>query len=321
MNKLLDYIFLTRPMLIIPVWTIALLGARASLWRERGLNPVTIDRFPFVDFSTAESNLLLMLLLATFLAGAVFVLNQIYDADSDRINKKLFLIADGKISTSEAWTLYIVLNVLAIGGAFIFNWQLGCLFIAGAWFGFQYSYPRLKLREHPYKQFRNNVVAHGTLAFLFGWVMYLNFNVEGILRSIPYFLSVGAVYLNTTLPDLEGDKTVGKITYGVEWGVGKTQKRALWNVIIAIVAAFAISDYACMIAALIALPFFIAALSRQSVAMSTLASKVAILALSLLAAFFFPPYLLILVLTISATRIYHAKRFGIEYPVFTEKSS
>ena len=320
MNKLVDYIFLMRPMLIIPVWTISLLGARASLWRERGTSPITLDRYPFVNFTTSDLNLLAMLALATLLAGGVFIINQIYDADTDRINKKLFLIPEGHISTGEAWKLYIAATAIAVIGAFTLNWQLGCLFVAGAWFGFQYSYPYFKLREHPYKSFRNNIVSHGILAFLFGWVMYLNFDIEGIIKSMPYLLAVAAVYLNTTLPDLAGDKSSGKTTYGGLWGVDKTQRSAFLFVLAATLFSIMAADYGFTITAAISIPFFLAAWIRQSVALSTLACKIAILALSVFAAIFFPLYGAILLFTIIFTRIYYSRRFNIAYPALTEKS-
>lgn len=320
MNKLLDYIFLMRPMLIIPVWTISLLGARASLWRDRGTSPITLDRYPFVDFSTSDLNILAMLGLATLLAGGVFILNQIYDADTDRINKKLFLISDGHISAAEAWKLYIMVTAIAILGAFLMNWQLGCLFVVGAWFGFQYSYPHFKLREHPYKSFRNNIVAHGMLAFLFGWVMYLNFNIEGIIKSVPYLLAVGAVYLNTTLPDLEGDKTSGKTTYGGMWGVVKTQRTSFMLVLSGMLFSIMTADYGFTVTALVTSPFFLVAWLKESIAVSTVSSKVAILALSIFAAIFFPLYAAVLIFTIVLTRIYYARRFDVSYPALTEKS-
>ncbi len=319
MNKLFDYIFLMRPMLIIPVWTISLLGARASLWRERGTSPITIDRYPFVDFSTSDLNILAMLGLATLLAGGVFILNQIYDADTDRINKKLFLISEGHVTAGEAWKLYVAVTAIAIIGAFLLNWQLGCLFVVGAWFGFQYSYPFFKLREHPYKSFRNNVVAHGILAFLFGWVMYLSFNIEGIIKAMPYFLAVGAVYLNTTLPDLDGDKTAGKTTYGGVWGLVKTQRTAFLLVLAGMLFSIMTADYGFTVAAAIAAPFFLAAWIQESVAVSTLASKVAILALSVFAAIFFPLYGALLIFTIILTRVYYSRRFEITYPALIEK--
>jgi 4-hydroxybenzoate polyprenyltransferase len=318
--KLFDYIFLTRPMLIIPVWTIALLGARAAEWRSRGANPFTLDRYPFVDFSQDDRQMLLTLAMSTLLAGGIFILNQIFDVESDRHNKKLFLIADGHVSLTEAWVLYILTTTVAIVGAFLVNWQLGFLFAVGALVGLQYSLPWFNLREHPYKSFRNNMVGHGTLAFLFGWVLTQNFNIEGIIKSLPYVLAVGAVYLSAALPDLEGDKATGKKTYPMEWGLGKTLRTSFWMIVAAVVFAILFADYAFALAAAISLPFFFAAWNHRSLAEATLASKVSILALSLFAAIYFPPYLAIVLLVVMATRIYYAARFSIKYPVLTGKS-
>jgi 4-hydroxybenzoate polyprenyltransferase len=318
--KLFDYIFLTRPMLIIPVWTIALLGARAAEWRSRGANPFTLDRYPFVDFSQDDRQMLLTLAMATLLAGGIFILNQIFDVESDRRNKKLFLIADGHVSLTAAWVLYILTTTVAIVGAFLINWQLGFLFVVGAFAGLQYSLPFFNLREHPYKSFRNNMVGHGMLAFLFGWVLTQNFNIEGIVKSLPYVLAVGAVYLNTTLPDLEGDKAAGKKTYAMEWGLGKTLRTSFWMTVTAVVFAILFADYAFALAAAISLPFFTAARMHKSLNEATLATKVSILALSLFAAIYFPPYLAIVLLVVVATRIYYAARFSIKYPVLTGKS-
>jgi 4-hydroxybenzoate polyprenyltransferase len=325
--KLFDYVFLTRPMLIIPVWTIALLGARAAEWRSRGTNPFILDRYPFVDFSQDDRQMLLTLLMSTLLAGGIFILNQIFDVESDRRNKKLFLIADGHVSPTEAWVLYILTTTVAIVGAFLVNWQLGFLFVVGALVGLQYSLPWFNLREHPYKSFRNNMIGHGTLAFLFGWVMtmkapdeFTNFNLEGIIKSLPYVLAVGAVYLNTTLPDLEGDKAVGKKTYPMEWGLGRTLRISFWMTLVAVVFAILFADYAFALAAAISLPFFATAWMHKSLTEATLATKVSILALSLFAAIYFPPYLAIVLLVVVATRIYYAARFSIKYPVLTGKS-
>jgi 4-hydroxybenzoate polyprenyltransferase len=318
--KIIDYGFLLRPMLIVPVWTISLLGARAAEWRVRSANPFTIDRYPFLPFTNDDLHLLLLLLLATMMAGGIFILNQIYDIESDRRNKKLFLIADGHVAPTEAWGLYFFATFASIVGAFLFNWQLGILFVVGALLGLQYSLPVFNVRENPYKAFRNNILGHGMLAFLFGWVMTQSFNIEGIVKSIPYALAVGAVYLNTTLPDIEGDKAFGKRTYGAEWGVFKSLRTSLTLVVLSIIFAIMSADWAFVIASAVSLPFFAAARFKQSIKLATLASKTAILLLSLLAAFYYPPYLVLLLLTILASRIYYSSKFSLDYPSLTEKN-
>lgn len=317
MKKLIDYIFLLRPMLIIPVWSIALLGARAASWRARGINPFQLDHYPFAAFTSYDLNLLLMLLLGALLSGAIFALNQIYDVDSDKENEKLFLLADEHVKISEARILYWVLTVIAIAGAFLLNWQLGVLFVFGGWLGFQYSHPRFKVRESAYKAFRNNIIGHGMAAFMFGWVMYTNFSLEGVIKSLPYVFAVGAVYLTTTLPDIRGDESVGKVTYAVEWGVAKTLKNSAWLVALALVLSIMTADYGFSITAAVTLPLYILAAAKGSVDLAITASKAAILVLSLFAAIYFPLYLVILLAAFGLTRAYYSRRFGMAYPALS----
>jgi hypothetical protein len=106
----------------------------------------------------------------------------------------------------------------------------------------------------------------------------------------------------------------------MEWGLGKTLRTSSWMTVIAAVLAILFADYAFALAAAISLPFFAAARMHESLAEAILATKVSILALSLFAAIYFPPYLAIVLLVIVATRIYYAVRFSIKYPVLTGKS-
>lgn len=318
--KLLDYLFLHRPMLIIPVWTIALLGTRAALWPERSPNPFQLVHFPFADFSGGDARLVVMLFLAALAAGAAFIINQIYDIESDRKNNKLFLLSEGHLSVKEAWALYFLSTAVAIAAGFVLNWQLAILFAGGALLGLQYSYPKFRVRSDPYKSFRNNMLAHGMLAFLFGWVMVKNFDIAGVLKSIPYMLGVAALYLNTTLLDMKGDEATGKLTYAIEWGVAKTQSIAVVLVACGLITSVLTADYAFTIAAGATLPFVIAARVKQSLKLSTLSTKVAILALSFFAVIFFPIYLAFLVVTLASARLYYARRFSLAYPVLWEHS-
>jgi 4-hydroxybenzoate polyprenyltransferase len=318
--KLLDYLFLHRPMLIIPVWTIALLGNRAALWRSRSSNPFHLDGYPFSEWLPGDSHLLLMMLCGALVAGGAFVLNQIYDIETDRKNKKLFLLPEGHVSLAEAWFLYFFSTVIGIAAGFLLNWQLGILLACGALLGLQYSHPRFKVRQDPWRSLRNNMLAHGMLAFLFGWVLAKNFDIESVLKSVPYMLGVAALYLNTTLPDIKGDESAGKKTYGVELGVKRTESTALFLVVLALIASVLTADYAFTIAAAVALPFFVMARVNKSIDLSVLATKAAVLALSIMAALYFPPYLLLLILTILLSRLYHARRFSISYPSLGSES-
>lgn len=307
-------------MLILPVWTIALLGNRAALWRTRSSDPFHLDRYPVSEWTTGDLHLLLMMLCGALVAGGAFVLNQIYDIETDRKNKKLFLLPEGHVALSEAWFIYFFSTAIGIAGGFLLNWQLGVLLACGALLGLQYSHPRFNVRQDSWRSLRNNMLAHGMLVFMFGWVLAKNFDIESVLKSVPYMLGVAALYLNTTLPDIKGDESAGKKTYGVEWGVKKSESVALFLVVLALIAAVLAADYAFAVAAAIALPFFVLARVKKSIDHSMLATKVALLALSLMAVLYFPPYILLLILTILLTRLYHAKRFSISYPSLGSES-
>jgi len=297
MLKWLDYLFVIRPVLMPPVWTILLLGHHRSA------------------VLSGESNLPgLILLLVTFLVGAVYLLNQIYDAESDRINKKLFFLAEGYISKNNAIFQTILFNLISIVSAYLISRELGLLFALGFLFGFFYSVPPFSFKGKPLGGFLCNVLAHGNLAFLMGWSMNETLSGKSILFSLPYMFAVGAVYLNTTIPDMEGDKRSGKITLTVKWGKEVAVVVSCILVLLAIILSFLIRDVPFFIASALVFPFFLfGALTKKNNYIS-LSTKLSILFLSIAAGFFYPWYFAILILGFFGTRLYYKARFNYDYP-------
>ncbi len=297
MQKYLDYLFLIRPVLMPPVWTIVLLGHRRSTQ------------------VAGEGNLPgLAILLATFLVGGVYVLNQIFDIESDRLNQKLFFLAKGLISVRSACWELAILNLMAIVPAFLISIQLGLLFVLGAVFGLIYSAPPLALKNRPFGGLFLNALAHGNLAFLIGWSMNSSVSPRALLFSLPYMLAVAAIYLHTTVPDVKGDRRCGKVTLAVKWGKEKTILLAPVLVAAAIALSAAVQDFPFLIASSLSFPLFaFSALSRKE-RMVVLTSKVSILLLSVAAGVFYRWYFVILVFGFVFTRIYYKARFDLDYP-------
>ncbi len=295
--KYLDYLFLIRPVLMPPVWTILLLGHRRSAQL------------------TGESHLpALAVLLVTFLVGGVYVLNQICDMESDKLNKKLLFLAQGHISKRSALVEMTVLNVLSIVPAFLISLQLGLLFVLGALFGLAYSAPPLALKNKPLGGLVTNALAHGSLVFLIGWSMNRSLSAESALFSLPYLLAVAAVYLNTTIPDIQGDEATGKITFAVRWGKGRTMALSTFLVAFAMILSLVVNDIPFFMASALTLPFFaFAAIDRRERAV-VVSTKVSILLLSIAAGVFYPWYFPILILGFVATRLYYRARFNMDYP-------
>jgi 4-hydroxybenzoate polyprenyltransferase len=300
MLKYLDYLFLMRPVLMPPVWTILLLGHRRS------------------SQLSGESHLPgLALLLVTFLVGAVYVLNQIFDIESDRLNQKLFFLARGYISKGAAIVETILLNVLCVIPAFIISLQLGLLFLLGMIFGFLYSAPPFGVKNRPFGGLILNALAHGNLAFLIGWIMNRSLSADSLLFSLPYMFAVAAIYLNTTIPDMEGDRRAGKITLAVKSGKGSVSVLACSFVLAALILSILVRDIPFLVASSLSFPFFVySALSKKERA-TVLATKVPILLLSIAAGIFYPWYFAILILGFLGTRLYYKARFSLDYPTLT----
>lgn len=294
----LDYLFFVRPVLLPPVWTIALLGTvRSGLTHEM---PVAMWAAFFLHL--------------TSLFGGVYTLNQICDVESDRLNNKLYFLPEGLISIDAAWRFTIALDVMAISLSAIFGWRHLLLTGFIVMLGIVYSVGSTPWKNHPWLGLLSNAIGHGLVVYLFGFVITACPLTESWLGGVGYTLAVGGVYLATTVPDSEGDRLTDKRTAAVQWGDRTTMSVASVLVCIAIGVASWSGDLYLGVSAAAALPFFIFGAIRSRAA--TTAAKVAVGALSIAAAVAYPVYLILLVSGFIGTRLFFHWRFGISYPNF-----
>jgi geranylgeranylglycerol-phosphate geranylgeranyltransferase len=282
---------------MVPVWTILLLG------HHQGSR-----------YATSDKSLFWLFLFSTFFIGGVYLLNQIYDLETDRKNKKLFFLAEGHISKKNAWVLTVFLYLFSVLPAYGLSLTIGIIFTLGLIFSFIYSTPPFTLKNKTYSGILTNLLSHGSLVFIAGFCARADFSLRAVLFSLPYALAVGAVYINTTLPDIEGDKTVGKITFGTRFGILKSTIVSTTLVLLSIILSIIILDLPFLFSAIISFPFYLLALLTKEAGKSVLASKVSILFLSLAAGYFYSWYFIILILGFSGTRLYYKERFNLEYP-------
>lgn len=294
----LDYFFFIRPVLLPPVWTIALLGTvRSGLTHEM---PVTMWAVFFLHLAA--------------LFGGVYALNQICDVETDRLNRKLYFLPEGLISIDAAWRFTIALDVLAISLSVIFGWRHLLLTGFIVVLGIVYSVGSAPWKNHPWLGLMSNAIGHGLVVHLFGFVITACPLSESWRGGIGYALAVAAVYLATTVPDSEGDRLTGKRTAAVQWGDRITMSVASVLVCAAIGVAGWSGDWYLAISAAAALPFFVFGAVRSRAAST--AAKAAVGALSVAAAVAYPVYLVLLVSGFIATRLFFRWRFGISYPNF-----
>ncbi len=297
MAKLLDYVFLSRPVLLAPVWTIFLLGYHRSISTNRAVNPP-----------------LLILVLLTFLSASIYIINQICDMRTDRINRKLFLLADRIISQKKAMAQAIIFALVSVIPAFVISPTLGILFALGLALGLIYSLPPMVLKNRPIGGLLCNALGHGSLVFLIGWCANSRFSSGALVYSIPYLLAVGAIYLNTTIPDKEGDRKSGKITLAVKRGDFFTKLVSVVFCFLSFVFSVILRDYPLLIVALFSVFLFVYMLFTESLKTVTLVTKLSVFGLSVAAGIFHAWYFILLLSLYTISRIYYKVRFGMNYP-------
>jgi 4-hydroxybenzoate polyprenyltransferase len=302
--ELLDYFFLLRPTLFFPVWTYFLAGQHGGAQLGTG----TAEFFHAVPS-------VWILSAVTLLMGSVFILNQIQDVETDRMNGKQFLLVSGVISGRNAMIEAVVLCLLGLGLAFWTDLLLGIgfltLFLLG---GILYNYPPAIWKNHPILGMAVNVVG-GMLIFDAGWV------AGGGDQAIPpqviaYGLGATAVFLNTTLPDMKGDAKTGKITFGVRYGIGKTAVWALAFESFTVVLSWALREWYLFVPSALVLPLFVYAAARRRLSDTVRATKFSVLALAGSVCIQFPFYLALIFGVFFLSRWYYKKRFRFDYPNF-----
>lgn len=299
--KLFDFIFAARPLLHLPVWTVYLISLEAT--SATGLPPFSTD------------NLLTIIALNLLFAGA-FYYNQIEDEESDRLNHKLGFLQRGLISrsgmTAAFWIVSIGALVLAACVSF---WLLGLMAVL-LLLSIIYSHPRTRLKDKPIGGLLANSLAHGALVALAGFPLFGDggLYLQAIYLSVYFGLTVGAVYVMTTIPDMEGDRATGKRTISVRYG----KKRAITLAI----AMMAIAVPTGLLTDVVGLPdlaglstgLFLWTMFKDSPRLILICCKLPLLLLTLWAGAAYPVYLLFVIALVLLTRIYYKRRFNVVYP-------
>jgi len=304
--KPVDYIFLLRPMILIPVWTFFLLGARHGANASGAAIEAAHVAAGLVSF--------------TALLGAIYIMNQISDRAADLAGNKLFLIPRGIITVRAAWIEAAALVAVSFALALALLGALFCVLLAlSLALGAAYSLEPVRLKRRPVVDVLANAAGNGVLNTLAGWVA-AGAPIAGWTSLIPYPFAVASVHLATTLADIEADSKMGFKTSGVALGVSRGLFCSTALMGGAAVAAYVTGNNPALIASILSLPFFLIPVrsitgpARNPDAL--IPAKSATLIFSIAAGFLFPLYIPALAAVILLTRLYYARRFGIEYPSF-----
>ena len=289
--RVLDFCFALRPLVLIPAWSFFLIGRGTS----------ATEPFPW-----------LRLVVFTSVMAGVHLVNQVVDAESDRINGKGFFLQRGVFARRD----YIVAAVLAIGAALgvaLARRDAPGLVAVAAALGLAYSLPPLRLTARPGLDVIANAIGYGTIAPMLGGAPRPSLATGASTLVFATTLAVAAVFLHTTLLDLEGDRRTGKRTTGVVLGATVTRSLAFLAALGAAVCSTGQGP---------TLRIATALLSVASLATILLPARVTSRAIvvgatalfAIVAATAWPPFLLWIFALAIATRVYYARRFALRYP-------
>lgn len=298
-SKLFDLIFFGRPLLIIPVWTVYLHFMTSS--------------HPALNFVLIPSVALIMQLVAlTLVFKGVYVFNQLFDIESDRINDKLHFLPRGIISVKTAWIYYSILTLAGLVVALTVSKETFFITAAITVLGVLYSVPGIRLKDRAVSGLLANSIAYGLLVPM-TLIPDRLIHPEG-LSTIPYFLAIATGYVLTTIPDREGDAVSGKRTIAVIIGIKGSLILALLLGIATLVSSYLTANQEMQIVAVVTTLLIIGLLIHYRPGLMLFACKFPILLLTLLACIHAPFYFPVLLLTIVLTRVYYKYRFEISYP-------
>ncbi len=296
-----DYIFAARPMLHLPGWSIFLVALHYH-------HQLTGDRFSWED--------LFILAGITCMTSGTMFLNQIFDRESDSLNRKLGFLADGSFSERQMMTAFLTCSISGLVIGFCISFATGAIFAQALAIGWLYSAPPARLKDRPWL----GLLANGwAIGFLIASAVMPEIGIHtiGLLgwdNPFYFFCVVAGVYCLTTIPDLAGDTATGKRTLAAAFSPRFAVVVAAILFALATVIAFR-NDYLLLAGlAIVAFLLVVPILVRQSDAMVLVAAKLPILLLALLAGFFYPVYLVFMIVLIWLTRVYYKHRFNLIYP-------
>jgi len=311
--RYLDYVFLMRPMLFFPGWATLLAGFLLASFPS----PYFLPGMSFqLTFHSLGYPVWLAMLTFALAMGGSFIFNQLRDVDSDRQNRKLFLLGDGHVPLSHGYIQAVLTCLLAMGMALTINRTFALLLLAFILVtGYLYNYAPFELKNRPLWGLWANM-AMGWLAFALGWSLAQPLGKSFLLNSLNYLAFNTGLYLLTTLPDRDGDAAARKITFPVKYGFRTTIRWSGLLMAAALVGGGVMKDDLILLISLGTLPFMIWMLRQPTTERAIITLKMGIFFFVLWISMKFPLFFGIALAGFYFTRFYYQRRFNFDYPNF-----
>jgi len=299
--KALDFFFAARPLLHLPIWGVYLV----SLHYHHQLSG---EWFTWRD-------LVMMVSISLMFAGSSY-LNQVYDFESDRLNRKLGFLQKRLLSQSQLLTGFVMTSVVAMAVVPFFSRPAIFIFAQLLLLSYIYSAPPVRLKDRPVGGLFANAWAFGLLVSLSVMpdMTIHNAGLFGWNAPFYFFFAVGATYALTTIADRFGDAASAKRTLAVVLGPNVTMVAAVVLLLLAALTAIGSRQMFLFFLAAGSAGLTIGAVLLRTESSVRLAAKLPLLVLTLVAGFWYPAYLVFVVALLAATRAYYLRRFQVVYP-------
>jgi len=300
--------------MLIPVWTFFLAG----YWRANskfGTHPIIFIKENLFH----DSHFWVSFVSYSLLLGSIYIVNQIVDRETDRLNNKLFLIPLKIVSVRLAIVLSILFFAISFFIIIKFNVLYLILYFLSLFIGLCYSLPPMRFKGRAIRDIISNAIGYGVLAFGIGWFTSKNFSVKLILFSLPYFFATASIFAISTILDEEGDRKDGANTTAVKFGSVTTRRISFFTLILSLMSAIFLKDVLMIITATLSLPLAHFAMIKEDRKFLTFFMRGGSYILIILVGLLFPWYLVLLIFIYFISKFYYSYRFGINYPELLEK--
>lgn len=299
-------IFLTRPVVLIPVWGFSLFGFRVASGHDE-------------LFQWLHRGSFIMMLVFSLSVAAVYLLNQIEDYDVDSENGGYPLMVRSGISKNMTWGFTIFLALLSVIIPLALNhYVLAALSGFSLLIGYLYSVKPTYFTGRPILDFVSNGIGFGLVAFAAGWSLAADVtNVDMFEFALPYVLLMFGGSISSTLPDMSGDEACNKRTTAVVFGAKKAHVLAMIFIVLGVAVGSINRDWAAVASGAVSIPFYFWYLIKPSEVAMESCYKVGGAFMMLVIALFYPLFALFAFLVGIITMLYFRIIHQVTYPSLT----
>jgi 4-hydroxybenzoate polyprenyltransferase len=305
--NLLDVIFISRPIIMIPVWGFCAFGYCAGTRMIHGFSFLLLWHTPW--------SVAFWIGVFSFSVGAVYALNQIADKKVDTYNNGFALLVKGGVPVWCAWITVVLFSLVSIIFPLFFRPILSVFSLAAMFLGILYSCRPTYFSGRPFLDFITNATGYGLVSFAVGWVLSgATLDLHALHAALPYFFMMCAGSISSTIPDLEGDKTCHKTTTTVLLGKQTAHVLATMFLVIAIADSFFLFDTIALACSAISLPLYIVYLIYKTDKAMESTYKIGCLICMIIGSIVFPYLGPATAITVVATMLYFRLRHRVLYP-------